>query len=71
MRKMWNPFNFKGHVSPTEFLEAISVASNSKFKCDIKSSETKFGGSADPAQFLGWLLSTLTHKKTFEKNFQG
>ena len=37
IRKMWNPFNFKGHVSPTEFLEAISIASNSKFKCDIKS----------------------------------
>lgn len=44
VRKMWNPFNFKGHVSPVEFIEAVSIASGGKFKCDIKSSEAKFGG---------------------------
>ena len=69
IRKFWNPVNFKGHVNPIEFIEAVSVASNGKFKCDIKSNEAKFGGQADPAQFLGWCLSTLTYKKLFEKNF--
>ena len=63
--------NFKGHVSPVEFMEAVSVASSGKFKCDIKSSEAKFGGTADPAQFLSWCLSTLNQRKLFEKYFQG
>mmetsp|Transcript_4529 Transcript_4529/g.5614 ORF Transcript_4529/g.5614 Transcript_4529/m.5614 type:complete len:98 (+) Transcript_4529:558-851(+) len=27
LKKLWNPFNFKGHVSPHEFMEAVSVAS--------------------------------------------
>ena len=34
IKKLWNPKNFKGHVSPHEFLEAVSIASNKKFKCD-------------------------------------
>jgi U4/U6.U5 tri-snRNP-associated protein 2 len=44
VRKLWNPVNFKGHVSPVEFIEAVSVASAGKFKCDIKSADAKFGG---------------------------
>lgn len=32
MKKVWNPKNFKGHVSPHELLQAISEASNKRFK---------------------------------------
>jgi len=49
IRKIWNPVNFKGHVSPVEFMEAVSIASGGKFKCDIRSQDAKFGGTADPA----------------------
>ena len=52
-------------------MESVSVASSGKFKCDIKSADAKFGGQADPAQFLCWCLSTLTQRKIFEKHFQG
>jgi len=34
---MWNPVNFKGHVSPAEFMESVSISSKGKFKCDMKS----------------------------------
>ena len=33
IRKVWNPKNFKGHVSPTELMFAISKASNGRFRC--------------------------------------
>lgn len=36
IKKLWNPKNFKGHVSPHEFLEAVSTASNKRFRCDDK-----------------------------------
>ena len=69
IKKIWNPVNFKGHVSPVEFIEAVSGASGGKFKSDIKSTEAKFGGQADPSQFLGWCMSTLSPRKVYEKNF--
>ena len=69
VRKLWNPVNFKGHVSPVEFMEAVSGASSGKFKCDIRSVDAKFGGSADPAQFLCWCLSSLTQRRIFETYF--
>lgn len=50
MRKIWNPKNFKGHVSPHEFLQAVSVESEKKYK---------IGQSADPAQFLMWFLNHM------------
>lgn len=41
IRKVWNPKNFKGHVSPTELMFAISKASNGRFRCgaDLLSSQ--------------------------------
>ena len=73
MKKLWNPFNFKGHVSPHEFMEAVSVASSKRFRCDDRSMKTKgFGGQADPLQFLAWLLNSLkSHRKVIDKSFQG
>jgi U4/U6.U5 tri-snRNP-associated protein 2 len=49
-RKLWNPKNFKSQVSPHEFLQEVSVASNKKFKI------TEQG---DPLDFLSWLLNAL------------
>jgi len=50
--KMWNFRAFKGHVSPHELLQAISSASNKRFR---------IGEQADPLVFLSWFLNTL-HK---------
>ncbi|XP_055387296.1 U4/U6.U5 tri-snRNP-associated protein 2 [Condylostylus longicornis] len=52
MRKMWNPKNFKSHVSPHEMLQAVVSWSNKKFQI------TEQG---DPVEFLSWFLHTL-HK---------
>jgi len=41
VRKLWNPFNFKGHVSPHEFMEAVSVASSKRFRSDDRSMKDK------------------------------
>jgi len=78
---MWNPKNFKGHVAPHEFMEAVSLASAQRFKRDDKPEksgksqkalEGGFGGQADPIQFLAWLLNNLkTHQRVIEENFQG
>jgi U4/U6.U5 tri-snRNP-associated protein 2 len=50
MRKIWNPKNFKGHVSPHELMQAVSLASEKKFK---------IGEQKDPSQFIAWFLNTL------------
>jgi len=49
-KKMWNPWNFKSHVSPHEFLQAVYQASEKKFR---------IGEQKDPLAFLTWLLNTL------------
>jgi len=50
VRKLWNPRNFKPHVSPHELLQAISESSGKKFKIGTKS---------DPIDFISWFLNTL------------
>eukprot|EP00002_Diphylleia_rotans_P029191 TRINITY_DN5931_c0_g1_i2.p1 TRINITY_DN5931_c0_g1~~TRINITY_DN5931_c0_g1_i2.p1 ORF type:complete len:327 (+),score=67.35 TRINITY_DN5931_c0_g1_i2:705-1685(+) len=52
VRKIWNPRNFRSHVSPHELLQAITLASGKKFSSGVQS---------DPIEFLSWLLNTL-HK---------
>lgn len=32
MRKLWNPRNFKAHVSPHEMLQAVVLCSKKKFQ---------------------------------------
>ena len=49
-RKIWNSRNFKGQVSPHEFMQAVLAASNRRFAIDKQS---------DPVEFLSWLLNTL------------
>lgn len=52
MRKIWNPRNFKAHVSPHEMLQAVVLWSNKRFQI------TQQG---DPIDFLSWFLHT-THR---------
>ncbi|KAJ8769699.1 hypothetical protein K2173_005302 [Erythroxylum novogranatense] len=49
-RKIWHPRNFKGQVSPHEFLQAVMKASKKRFR---------IGQQSDPVEFMAWLLNTL------------
>uniref|UniRef100_W5LPI4 Ubiquitin carboxyl-terminal hydrolase 39 n=1 Tax=Astyanax mexicanus TaxID=7994 RepID=W5LPI4_ASTMX len=70
MRKLWNPRNFKAHVSPHEMLQAVVLCSKKTFQI------TKQGDAVD---FLSWFLNALhgalggTKKKSsiVTKAFQG
>ena len=55
MRKMWNPRNFKNHVSPQEFVQSI-MQNNNQFK---------LGEKIDPVQFFTWFLNFLHNELTF------
>lgn len=50
MRKLWNPRNFKAHVSPHEMLQAVVLWSRKKFQ---------FIEQGDPIDFLSWFLNAL------------
>ncbi|KAL7676248.1 hypothetical protein ACOME3_002504 [Neoechinorhynchus agilis] len=50
VRKLWNPRNFKPHVSPHEMLQAIVQSSSKQFKI------TEQG---DPVKLTSWLLNNL------------
>ena len=55
IRKIWNTRNFKGQVSPHEFMQAVMLASSKRFLIDKRS---------DPVEFFAWLLNTLHHDLT-------
>ncbi|GIY82446.1 hypothetical protein CDAR_548501 [Caerostris darwini] len=50
LRKLWNPRNFKAHVSPHEMLQAVVLCSKKTFQI------TEQG---DPIAFLSWFLNSL------------
>ncbi|GFO38105.1 U4/u6.u5 tri-snrnp-associated protein 2 [Plakobranchus ocellatus] len=50
IRKLWNPCNFKAHVSPHEMLQAVVLCSKKKFQI------TQQG---DPIDFLSWFLNAM------------
>ncbi|EUB62340.1 U4/U6.U5 tri-snRNP-associated protein 2 [Echinococcus granulosus] len=50
IRKLWNPRNFKTHVSPHEFLQAVVLCSKKRFQ---------FTEQGDALEFLSWLLNAL------------
>ncbi|XP_067939184.1 ubiquitin carboxyl-terminal hydrolase 39-like [Watersipora subatra] len=50
IRKLWNPRNFKAHVSPHEMLQAVVLCSKKRFQI------TKQG---DPVDFMSWFLNAL------------
>lgn len=58
-RKIWHSRNFKGQVSPHEFLQAVMKASNKRFQIGVQS---------DPVEFMSWLLNTLHAKLRHPKN---
>jgi len=71
---MWNPKNFKGHVSPYEFMEAVSLASGKRFRCDDQEAgKHLYGGQADPIQFLAWIFNAFDKemRRVVEKTFRG
>ncbi|GLT26675.1 hypothetical protein SLA2020_017220 [Shorea laevis] len=49
-RKIWHARNFKGQVSPHEFLQAVMKASKKRFRIGMQS---------EPVEFMSWLLNTL------------
>ncbi|BFZ17968.1 hypothetical protein BsWGS_21007 [Bradybaena similaris] len=50
IRKLWNPCNFKAHVSPHEMLQAVVLCSKKKFQI------TEQGDTID---FLSWFLNAM------------
>lgn len=71
LRKMWNTRNFKGQVSPHEFMQAVMKASEKRFTIET---------AADPVEFCVWLLNALhtalteghpRRKSVITKCFQG
>ncbi|KAB2600912.1 U4/U6.U5 tri-snRNP-associated protein 2-like [Pyrus ussuriensis x Pyrus communis] len=59
-RKIWHARNFKGQVSPHEFLQAVMKASKKRFR---------IGAQSDPVEFMSWLLNTLhANLRTSKKN---
>jgi len=50
VRKIWNPANFKGHVSPHELFQAVTLLSNRKFQ---------IGAVSEVVEFLSWFLNAL------------
>lgn len=50
VRKVWHPRNFKGQVSPHEFLQAVMLSSKKRFR---------IGHQSDPIDFISWLINTL------------
>lgn len=49
-RKVWNPRAFKALLSPHEFMQAVSIASERRYSLNK---------SADAIEFLAWLLNAL------------
>ncbi|XP_043688986.1 U4/U6.U5 tri-snRNP-associated protein 2-like [Telopea speciosissima] len=59
-RKIWHARNFKGQVSPHEFLQAVMKASKKRFR---------IGQQSDPVEFMSWLLNTLhSDLRSLKKN---
>ncbi|KAJ6700373.1 hypothetical protein OIU79_013415 [Salix purpurea] len=59
-RKIWHARNFKGQVSPHEFLQAVMKVSKKRFR---------IGQQSDPVEFMAWLLNTLhANLRTSKKN---
>ncbi|BAM40578.1 ubiquitin carboxyl-terminal hydrolase [Theileria orientalis strain Shintoku] len=58
IRKIFNTRNFKGIVSPHEFVQSVGVASNGVYKIGVQS---------DPASLFSWLLARI-HQKLQNRN---
>lgn len=56
MRKLWNPRNFKAHVSPHEMLQAVVLCSKKNFQITKQGEEQggMVGGVLDPDPPRPW-----------------
>lgn len=61
LRKLWNPRNFKAHVSPHEMLQSIVLCSQKRFQI------TKQG---DPLDLMAWFLNSLHTALNGTKNYK-
>ena len=69
-RKLWNPKNFKNHVSPHEILQAITLSSKKKFR---------IGEKCNSLHFFNWIINQLEKdlsafvpgKKLIDHSFRG
>ncbi|KAG8224993.1 hypothetical protein J437_LFUL006004 [Ladona fulva] len=59
MRKLWNPRNFKAHVSPHEMLQAVVLWSRKKFQFTEQGNIFLKALEGDPIEFLSWFLNAL------------
>lgn len=72
VRKLWNPRNFKAHVSPHEMLQAVVKCSKKRFQISQQSNFLIFIKiqelfncirsilfQGDPIEFLSWILNSL------------
>ncbi|XP_045213860.2 U4/U6.U5 tri-snRNP-associated protein 2-like [Mercenaria mercenaria] len=50
LRKLWNPRNFKAHVSPHEMLQAVVLCSKKRFQITHQ---------GDALEFMSWFLNAL------------
>ncbi|MPC26846.1 U4/U6.U5 tri-snRNP-associated protein 2 [Portunus trituberculatus] len=50
VRKLWNPRNFKAHVSPHEMLQAVVSCSKKRFQFTVQ---------GDAIQILSWILNSM------------
>jgi hypothetical protein len=50
IRRLWNPHNYRNHISPQELILEVSRRSEKKFRVGLH---------GDPLDFLSWLLNTL------------
>lgn len=51
IRKIWSSKNFKGHVSPHEVYQEVSLASEKRFS---------IGETKDPLSFIAWFFNALS-----------
>eukprot|EP00375_Theileria_parva_P002708 XP_765389.1 ubiquitin carboxyl-terminal hydrolase [Theileria parva strain Muguga] len=61
IRKIFNVKNFKGIVSPHEFVQSVGIVTNGLYKIGVQS---------DPVSLLSWLLARI-HQKLHNKNTKG
>ncbi|XP_951889.1 ubiquitin carboxyl-terminal hydrolase, putative [Theileria annulata] len=58
IRKIFNVKNFKGIVSPHEFVQSVGIVTNGLYKIGVQS---------DPVSLLSWLLARI-HQKLHNRN---
>ena len=70
LRKLWNPKNFKAHVSPHEMLQAVVLCSKKKFQIELD--KLSYGSIKTEIILLDkFYLAEDYHQKYLHKNPNG